>query len=481
MKTRHQKIGLWLGPTIGLILIMLPPPETMPLSAWHTAIAAILMAIWWCTEAVHVSVTAIVPLAIFPLLGIGDIKTVAAPYANPIIYLFMGGFVIALAVEKWDLHKRIALTILTSVGKSGPAIVGGFMLASAIISMWVMNTSTTLMLLPIGVSVVKIVSESADELNDTQKHNFQLAVLLGIAYSATIGGMATIVGTAPNAFFVGFMKENGFTEIGFGQFMLVGFPLTLVMLPLAWFAITHIVFPIKFSTSDATRNHLYKLRADLGLMSIAEKRVSVVFASAAFLWMTRPLLNMLSIFSGLSDAGIAMIAATILFLIPSANKNDPYLMKWETMSKLPWGLLILFGGGLSLASSVAQTGLADWIGESLVVLGGAGTIVLVIVITTLIAFLTELTSNTATTGTFLPVVAALAIGINVDPLIFALPATLAASCAFMLPVATPPNGIVYGSGYIRIPEMVKAGFVLNIIGIVVLSILALIVAPIVFN
>ena len=460
---------------------MLPPPETMPLSAWHTAIAAILMAIWWCTEAVHVSVTAIVPLAIFPLLGIGDIKTVAAPYANPIIYLFMGGFVIALAVEKWDLHKRIALTILTSVGKSGPAIVGGFMLASAMISMWVMNTSTTLMLLPIGVSVVKIVSESADELNDTQKHNFQLAVLLGIAYSATIGGMATIVGTAPNAFFVGFMKENGFTEIGFGQFMLVGFPLTLVMLPLAWFAITHIVFPIKFSTSDATRNHLYKLRADLGLMSIAEKRVSVVFASAAFLWMTRPLLNMLSIFSGLSDAGIAMIAATILFLIPSANKNDPYLMKWETMSKLPWGLLILFGGGLSLASSVAQTGLADWIGESLVVLGGAGTIVLVIVITTLIAFLTELTSNTATTGTFLPVVAALAIGINVDPLIFALPATLAASCAFMLPVATPPNGIVYGSGYIRIPEMVKAGFVLNIIGIVVLSILALIVAPIVFN
>ena len=481
MKTRHQKIGLWLGPTIGLILIMLPPPETMPLRAWHTAIAAILMAIWWCTEAVHVSVTAIVPLAIFPLLGIGDIKTVAAPYANPIIYLFMGGFVIALAVEKWDLHKRIALTILTSVGKSGPAIVGGFMLASAIISMWVMNTSTTLMLLPIGVSVVKIVSESADELNDTQKHNFQLAVLLGIAYSATIGGMATIVGTAPNAFFVGFMKENGFTEIGFGQFMLVGFPLTLVMLPLAWFAITHIVFPIKFSTSDATRNHLYKLRADLGLMSIAEKRVSVVFASAAFLWMTRPLLNMLSIFAGLSDAGIAMIAATILFLIPSANKNDPYLMKWETMSKLPWGLLILFGGGLSLASSVAQTGLADWIGESLVVLGGAGTIVLVIVITTLIAFLTELTSNTATTGTFLPVVAALAIGINVDPLIFALPATLAASCAFMLPVATPPNGIVYGSGYIRIPEMVKAGFVLNIIGIVVLSILALIVAPIVFN
>jgi len=481
MKTRHQKIGLWLGPTIGLILIMLPPPETMPLRAWHTAIAAILMAIWWCTEAVHVSVTAIVPLAIFPLLGIGDIKTVAAPYANPIIYLFMGGFVIALAVEKWDLHKRIALTILTSVGKSGPAIVGGFMLASAIISMWVMNTSTTLMLLPIGVSVVKIVSESADELNDTQKHNFQLAVLLGIAYSATIGGMATIVGTAPNAFFVGFMKENGFTEIGFGQFMLVGFPLTLVMLPLAWFAITHIVFPIKFSTSDATRNHLYKLRADLGLMSIAEKRVSVVFASAAFLWMTRPLLNMLSIFSGLSDAGIAMIAATILFLIPSANKNDPYLMKWETMSKLPWGLLILFGGGLSLASSVTQTGLADWIGESLVVLGGAGTIVLVIVITTLIAFLTELTSNTATTGTFLPVVAALAIGISVDPLIFALPATLAASCAFMLPVATPPNGIVYGSGYIRIPEMVKAGFVLNIIGIVVLSMLALIVAPIVFN
>ena len=263
--------------------------------------------------------------------------------------------------------------------------------------------------------------------------------------------------------------------------MLVGFPLTICMLPLSWFALTRIVFPVNFVTSPETRRVLTEMRTELGPMTISEKRVAVVFALAAFTWMTRPLLNSLPGLSGLSDAGIAMIAAITLFLIPSGQSDDPYLMKWEIMPKLPWGLLLLFGGGLSLASSITRTGLADWIGNSLIVLGEAGTIILVVVITTLIAFLTELTSNTATTGTFLPVVAALAIGINVDPLIFTLPAALAASCAFMLPVATPPNAIVYGSGYIRIPEMAKAGLSLNIIGIVLLSIIALILAPVAFG
>ena len=481
MKIGYQKVGLWMGPFIGIIIILLPHPEGMSLFAWRTVGSGVWMAIWWCTEAVPVAVTAILPLALFPLFGIGDIKLVAAPYANPIIYLFMGGFVIALAIERWNLHKRMALTILTSVGNSGRSLIAGFMFASASISMWVMNTSTTLMLLPIGVSIIKIVSETADEVSDEEKHNFQLALLLGIAYSATIGGMSTLVGTAPNALLAGFMKESGFADIGFGQFMLVGFPLTICMLPLSWFALTRIVFPVNFVTSSETRRVLTKMRSDLGPMSISEKRVSVVFALAAFTWMTRPLLNSLPGLSGLSDAGIAMIAAITLFLIPSGQSDDPYLMKWEIMPKLPWGLLLLFGGGLSLASSITRTGLADWIGNSLIVLGEAGTIILVVVITTLIAFLTELTSNTATTGTFLPVVAALAIGINVDPLIFTLPAALAASCAFMLPVATPPNAIVYGSGYIRIPEMAKAGLSLNIIGIILLSIIALILAPVAFG
>ena len=292
MKIGYQKVGLWMGPLIGITIILLPHPEGMSLLAWRTVGSGVWMAIWWCTEAVPVAVTAILPLALFPLFGIGDIKLVAAPYANPIIYLFMGGFVIALAIERWNLHKRMALTILTSVGNSGRSLIAGFMFASASISMWVMNTSTTLMLLPIGVSIVKIVSETADEVSNEEKHNFQLALLLGIAYSATIGGMSTLVGTAPNALLAGFMKESGFADIGFGQFMLVGFPLTICMLPLSWFALTRIVFPVNFVTSSETRRVLTKMRSDLGPMSISEKRVSVVFAMSAFTWMTRPLLNL---------------------------------------------------------------------------------------------------------------------------------------------------------------------------------------------
>ncbi len=481
MKKGYQKIGLWLGPLIAGGMLLFSPPAGMTQPAWHTAAGGVWMAIWWSTEALPVAVTAILPLALFPLLGAGEINVVAAPYANPIIYLFMGGFVIALAIERWDLHKRMALTILTSVGNSGRSLIGGFMVSSAVISMWVINTSTTLMLLPIGVSIVKIVTETNHKVSEQEKHNFQLALLLGIAYSATIGGMATLVGTAPNALLAGFMKENGFTEIGFGQFMLVGFPLTIVMLPLSWFALTRLVYPVNFTTSHDTRRTLIEMRTDLGPMTVAEKRVGVVFGMAAIAWMTRPVLNSLPTLTGLSDAGIAMLAAVALFLIPSGNKTDPYLLKWEIMSKLPWGLLILFGGGLSLAATISRTGLASWIGNSLVVMEGMGTFILVIMITTLITFLTELTSNTATTGTFLPIVAALAVGIEVNPLILTIPVALASSCAFMLPVATPPNAIIYSSGYIRIPEMARAGLALNVIGTVIVSFLALVLAPLVFN
>ncbi len=481
MKKGYQKIGLWLGPVIAGGMLLISPPPGMTEPTWHTAAGAIWMAVWWCTEAIPVAVTAILPLALFPLLGVGEIKVVAAPYANPIIYLFMGGFVIALAIERWNLHKRMALAILTSFGNSGRSLIGGFMFASAAISMWVMNTSTTLMLLPIGISIVKIVSETSHEVSEQKKHNFQLALLLGIAYSATIGGMATLVGTAPNALLAGFMKESGFTEIGFGRFMLVGVPFTMFMLPLSWLLLTRLVYPVNFTTSMNARRALREMRTDLGPMTVAEKRVGIVFGMAAITWMTRPLLNNLPPLAGLSDAGIAIIAAVVLFLIPSGDKTDPYIMKWEIMPKLPWGLLILFGGGLSLAATITRTGLSSWIGNSLVVIGQAGTLVLVLVIAIVIAFLTELTSNTATTGTFLPVVAAMAVGIDVNPLILTLTAALAASCAFMLPVATPPNAIIYSSGYIRIPEMIRAGLALNIIGIVILSFLALIVAPLLFS
>lgn len=452
-------------------------PEGLTDPAWRTASMGVLMAVWWATEAVPIAVTALLPLVVFPLLDIATIHDTARPYSNKVIFLFLGGFIVAFAMARWNLHRRIALTVLQYTGGNGRSLVGGFMLASAVISMWVMNTSTTMMLLPIAVSIITVIHKSVKGLDQSARENFQYSLLLGVAYGATIGGISTLVGTAPNAMLAAFMQENYGTEIDFARWMLVGVPLSTVMLPLAWLALTRWVFKVDFVTSDEGRAELRRMHDEMGHISVPEIRVAIIFVCMATLWVTRPLLTNLPGLAVIDDSGIAMAGAIALFLVPSGAREDPLLLRWKYAEQLPWSVLILFGGGLTLASAVTHTGLAQWLGSNLQAVGTLPLFMIVIAAATMIIFLTELTSNIATTATFLPVVGAIAIESGFDPIALTVPVTLAASCAFMLPVATPPNAIVFGSGLLTIPKMARAGLALNLIGIVLVSIVALTLAP----
>ena len=476
-RTRHQVAGLFLGPLLAIAMLLSGAPEGLSHAGWMTACVGVLMATWWATEAVPIAVTALMPIVVFPMLGIASIQDTVPPYANKVIFLFLGGFIVAYAMQRWNLHRRIALSVLQHVGGNGRSLIGGFMLASAIISMWVMNTSTTMMMLPIAVSIIGVIHNSVDHLDDRGKEHFQYALLLGIAYAATIGGMATLVGTAPNALLAAFMQESYGAEIDFASWMLVGLPLSALMLPLAWLTLTRVVFKVDFRTSGEGKATLRRLREELGPITAPERRVAAVFVLMAVAWVSRPLLVTIPGLSGLDDSVIAIAGAVALFILPSGDKSDPLLLRWNYAERLPWGVLLLFGGGLTLASSVSRTGLAEWLGSTLQAVGTLPLPVIVIIAAAMIIFLTELTSNTATTATFLPVVGAIAIESGFDPIVLTVPVTFAASCAFMLPVATPPNAIVFGSGLLTIPKMAKAGIALNFVGIVVVSLIALYLGP----
>ena len=475
----YKKRGFWLGLAVFFFVLLTPNPDSLSTIGWAVAAVTLLMAIWWATEAVPVAVTALLPLALFPMLHITDFKTAALPYANPNIYLFMGGFILALGIESSGLHKRLALKMLIAIGNSGARLVGGFMLVSASVSMWVMNTSTTLMLLPIGLAVCSSVADTIPNFSAKDRKNFEVSLLLGIAYAASIGGMSTLVGTAPNIIFVGFIQETYGIEISFVDWMKLGVPLAILMLSASWYAITKIVYPVHFIATIETKLQLQNMLTDLGPLGRDEKKVLIIFSLAASAWMFRTLLDNFVPLSGLTDAGIAIFAALSFFLIPSENtKTD--LLTWDQANKLPWGLLVLFGGGLSLAASISSSGLGDWIGQGLTILGNVPPILLMLAVATLIIFLTEITSNVATTSTFLPVVGAVAVALGIAPVALTIPVVLAASCAFMLPVATPPNAIVFGSGKLTIPDMMKAGFALNIIGVFLVTVFAFYFAPMIF-
>ncbi len=478
----YQTIGLVLGPVAALLIFLFFRPEGLEWAGVATAAVAVWMAIWWSTEAIPVPATAFLPMVLFPILSVREFKDAAASYAHPMVYLFLGGFIIALAVERSGLHRRVALAIFSVTGTSAPNLVLGFMLAAASISMWMSNTSTTLMLLPISLSVVALVNETMTEIGQRDRSNFATAMLLGLAYGATIGGMATLVGTPPNAFLAGFMIDNFDREIDFARWMLVGVPVTLVMLPVAWLVLTRFVFPVSFQTTPKVREHIQSLRRGQAAMSQAELRTALVFLFVVLGWiLRRPLADELGL-PMLTDSGIAMLAALLVFIVPAGGGSQRALLTWRDMDKLPWGVLILFGGGLSLAGAVSDSGLALWLGQRLAGADedGVNIAILILSATLLVIFLTEMTSNLATTATFLPVMAAIATQTGQDPLIFLVPVSLAASCAFMLPVATPPNAIVYGSGHISIPQMIRAGIVLNLIGVLVLSLIALVWAPFIF-
>ena len=469
--------GFGLGVALAFLVLAVPAPEGLSIEGQRTAAIFLLMGAWWATEAVPVAVTALVPLALFPLLGIVDIQNAADPYANKTIYLFFGGFLMATAIQKWDLHKRIALFVLQNAGSNGASLIFGFMLTAALISMWVMNTATTIMLLPIGLAVITVVKSTVKYLSDEEIEAFQLALLLGIAYGATIGGMSTLIGTGPNGMLAAFMADNYNLDISFVDWMKVGVPLSAVMLPCSWLILTKVIFKVNFETSSETKELLSSMKEELGELKGPELKVLIIFFITALAWMFRTVLDNFSFLNGLSDAGIAMVSALFLFLVPNGNKDKKGpLLEWkDAQENVPWGLLVLFGGGLSLANAVQATGLAIWMGS--LIPQGVSLALIVILVVALIIFLTELTSNMATTATFLPVVAAIALQSNFDPLLVTAAVALAASCAFMLPVATPPNAIVFGSGLIRVPQMAKAGFLINILGITVVSLVAVFSVP----
>jgi len=485
--THSQRLPAWFGLVLGVglfaVMRIVPPPGDMPSDAWAVAAVAALMAIWWLTEAIPVPATALLPLALFPLLGQGTIKAVAAPFANPLIFLFLGGFLIALAVERWGLHKRIALFVLSRAGTRPRQLVGAFMVTAAGLSMWISNTASTVMMLPIALSVIAIVASAKGngEKNGFDGSPFAKALLIATAYGASMGGVATLVGTPPNALLAGFVSENIGVQIGFAQWMVIGVPTMVVMLVLGWLIVTRIVFRLDADDLPGASQAIAKEVDCLATFSRPEKMVSVVFGLTATLWMTRPLLQKaIPWLSGLSDAGIAVTAGVVLFAIPVSLKNREFLLNWDWAKRLPWGVLILFGGGLSLASQVSASGLAAWIGDAMTVFSALPLILTIVMITTVIVFLTEMTSNTATTATFLPVIAALAAAMGAEPMMLLVPAALGASMAFMMPVATPPNAIVFGSGHLTIPDMARAGFLVNLAAIVVIAGLVWVLAPILF-
>ncbi len=411
---------------------------------------AAMMAVWWSTEAIPIPATSLLPVLLIPLLGIDSLAKATAPYANPTIFLFLGGFLLGLAMQRWNLHKRIALATLLAVGNQPSRQIAGFMIATAFISMWVSNTATSIMMLPIGLSVIGLLTEgSARE----QSERFATALLLGIAYAASVGGIATLIGTPPNALLAAFLRENHDVHIGFGQWMLLGVPVTAGMLLFTWWWLTRGGF--RLSGGDS-RSMLQQEMAALGPMSRQEKLVALIFTLAALAWIFQPLLA--EPLPGLNDTSIAIGAALLLFLIPANVKERTFLLDWQTANKLPWGVLLLFGGGLSLAGVIGASGLAEWIAQSLGGLDMLPLILMIGLVALVITFLTEITSNTATAAAFLPLLGALAVAQGLPPQMLAIPAAIAASCAFMMPVATPPNAIVFGTGEMRIQSMIKAGF-----------------------
>ena len=474
-----QKKGFSIGLVLFFIMLFLPAPEGLSQAGWMVAAVGVLMATWWGTEALPVPVTALLPLALFPLLGVADFKTTALPFSNPNIYLFLGGFILALGIENSGLHKRLALKMIIKVGTSGARLVGGFMLVAALLSMWVMNTSVTLMLLPIGLAVCGVVSSTSPDISPQEKKSFDNALLIGIAYAATIGGMSTLIGTAPNIVFSAFMQETYGLTIGFIDWMKLGVPVAICMLYGAWYSLTKFIFPLNFTASLETKLKLKTMLVELGPMSKDESKVLIIFGLAAGSWIFRKVLIQIDFLSGLTDAGIAIIAAILLFMTPLASRKGD-LLSWDKTNKLPWGLLLLFGGGLTLAVQINDSGLGVWIGQGLMILSSVPPLLIIFCVATLIIFLTEITSNVATTSAFLPVIGAVAVAFDIAPISLTIPVVLAASCAFMLPVATPPNAIVYGSGKFDIATMMRAGFALNIIGMFVVTLFAYYLAPMIF-
>ena len=478
-KPSMQWLLLLLGPCAMLLTCLVEPPVGMSAAAFKTAGLAFWMASWWVSEVVPIPATALLPLVISPIVDIAAIKSVAAPYAHPLIFLFLGGFLISIAMERWGLHKRIALKTMRYAGKKPSLQILAMMLVTAFLSMWMSNTATAVMMLPIALSITHLVKSS-----DPSNEGFGKALLLSIAYGASIGGIATLIGTPPNALMAAYLSDSYQIEIGFAEWMIVGVPLALGMLLISWIWLTKFTYKVDANVQANKRIDTKAVFSsqlkDLGLMQRAEKGVLFVFVLAAICWIFRPLLGAVTGLK-ISDTGIAIAAALLLFVLPANKGSDARILDWESGAKVPWGVLLLFGGGLTLASQIKSSGLADYIAN---MIEGASTIPLVmsiLVVVALITFLTEITSNTATAAGFLPLLGPVAESVTGSPLVWVIPAAIACSCAFMMPVATPPNAIVFGSGEIKMKDMIRAGFVLNIVAIVLITLVTMTIAAQVFG
>jgi len=488
----RQKVGLFLGPLFFFLILLIPGVEGLSREGQSVGAVALWMAVWWISEAAPIPVTSLLPIFLFPATGAVSSGEATAPYANHLIFLYLGGFLLAIAIERWNLHRRIALHVIKVFGKSLDGLVLGFMVATAFLSMWISNTATTMMMIPIGLAVIH---QLADIFKDkkininTEPGKFKLgiALMLGIAYSASIGGVATIIGTPPNTVLVAFIKETYHINISFAQWMAFGVPISVIGLMFTWYYLTKLAYKTEIKQLPGGIKVIEEEIQNLGAMSKQEKNVLVVFLSVAFLWIIRSFAIKwfhtmdITAFDKITDTTIAMFAAIILFLIPVNLKRNQFILDVDAFVEVPWGILLLFGGGLSLASAMAKTGLAEWIAMNLEDLGNVPMLVMMFVIVTLVIFLTEITSNTSTATMLMPVMGALAVAMGVHPYGLLITAAVAASFAFMLPVATPPNAIVFGTGYIKITEMAKAGFWLNIFGIFLVTLLAYYYLPVIWG
>ncbi|WP_242094010.1 SLC13 family permease [Aestuariivivens sediminicola] len=471
---KSKVIGLILGPLLYSLIRVFFLPEGLTDEANGVLASTSWIAIWWITEAIPIAVTALLPIILFPLSGSLEIGATTASFGHKYVFLYLGGFIIALTIEKWNLHKRIALNIINVIGSNIQNIILGFMVATAFLSMWISNTATSVMMLPIGIAIVKQLKDNPKTRVD-ENLIFGKALMLAIAYSASIGGISTLIGTPPNLVLAGVISEIYGYEITFSQWFVFGFPISLILLFICWKYLTSFAFSFKQKEFPGGKAEIKRLLKGLGKMTYEEKAVSIVFATTAFCWITRSLI-LQKLIPGLDDTIIAILFAVLLFLIPSKTKHKK-LISWKDTRDLPWGIILLFGGGMALAKGFETSGLALWIGSQMTSLIDLTTLVIILLLIASVNFLTEITSNLATTAMLLPVLAPLALTIDIHPFILMVGAAVAASCAFMLPVATPPNAVVFGSGYLRIPDMVIKGFIMNLISILILTIFVFFLLP----
>jgi sodium-dependent dicarboxylate transporter 2/3/5 len=473
-----KKIGLILGPTIFIIVLNFFHPEGLNKEANAILASTLWIAIWWITEAIPIAVTALLPIVLFPLCGGLELSQTTSSYGHKFVFLFLGGFILAIAIEKWNLHKRIALNIINLVGTNIVNIILGFMIATAFLSMWISNTATAVMILPVGIAVVLQLQDNPNTI-ENENSIFSKALMLAIAYSASIGGMASLIGTPPNLVLAGVLEKSYGIELTFSKWFGFGFPISITFLIIAWIYLTKFAFKFKLKEFPGGIAEIKKQLNNLGKISFEEKMVLTVFLITAAAWISRSLfLN--QIIPSIDDTVIAIISAIVLFIIPSRNKNEA-LLGWSDAVKLPWGILLLFGGGMAIAVGFETSGLALWLGEQLKLLETIPLIILLLIIIGSVNFITEITSNLATTAMILPVLVSLsnATGIHYNYLLVG--ATVAASCAFMLPVATPPNAVVFGSGYLKIKDMLKIGILMNIISIILLTLIVYFILPLLWG